>query len=101
MRSRYVAYALGEWDYLMDTTHPEGPIYRADRDAWREELRSFTTNTLFERLEVLGSGEDGDRGWVAFRAHLSQGDGDASFGERSRFDRVDGRWLYHSGETSA
>lgn len=96
MRSRYAAYALGLIDYVMDTTDPEGPQAREDRDAWAVDLEGFVRATRFVGLEVRGSGSDGDEGWVTFRAGLVQGQRDASFVEKSRFVRRDGRWLYVS-----
>ena len=63
-----------------------------------EEVIAFCQLTSFEALEVYEHSEDGDRGEVAFFATLSRGGKDTSFGERSTFYRVDGRWLYHSGE---
>jgi SEC-C motif-containing protein len=97
MRSRYCAYAHGLVDYVVDTTDPEGPQHRADLDAWRAEIEAFCRATRFRGLDVLESSADGDEGFVSFHAHLSRGELDTSFGERSRFVRRDGRWLYHSG----
>lgn len=96
MRSRYSAYALGLVDYVMATTHPDGPHH--GRYGQRDEIEQFCRTTSFDGLEVLESSTDGDDGMVAFRATLSQAGRDASFGERSRFHRLDGRWLYHSGD---
>ena len=95
MRSRYSAYALGLVDYVLNTTHPDGPHH--GRYGQREEVQAFCRNTAFEGLKVLDASEDGDRGEVAFHATLSQNGADVSFGERSVFFRVNGRWLYHSG----
>ena len=98
MRSRYSAYALGEVDYLIATTHREGPQFRADTRAWADDLREFCQTTRFEALEVRTSGEQGERGEVRFLARLSQAGRDVSFVEHSVFVREAGRWLYHSGE---
>ena len=98
MRSRYAAYAVGDTRYLMDTTHPEGPHHREDREGWAAELAEVCRLTDYEGLEVLGAGEDGDRGWVRFRARLRQGGRERVLAEHSVFLRQDGRWLYHSGE---
>ena len=38
----------------------------------------------------------GDVGWVTFCATLMQAGRDVSFTEKSRFERVNGRWPYHS-----
>ena len=95
MRSRYSAYALGLVDYVLRTTHPDGPHHGGPEQ--REAVARFCRDTTFEGLAVHEVSADGDRGEVAFHATLSQGGRDASFGERSVFFRVDGRWLYHSG----
>jgi SEC-C motif-containing protein len=99
MRSRYSAYALLLVDYVMETTAPLGPRARhSDRASWAEEIASFGRETRFAGLEIKESGEEGDRGFVHFRAVLEQGGHDASFEERSGFVKVAGRWLYASGE---
>lgn len=95
MRSRYAAYALGKVDYVLKTTHPDGPHH--GRYGQREQIEAFCRETSFDGLKVLSSSQDGDQGQVTFWATLTRGGADVSFGERSRFYRVDGRWLYHSG----
>jgi SEC-C motif-containing protein len=96
MRSRYAAYALGLVDYVIDTTAPDGPRAQTDRRAWALDVLAFHASTGFDGLEILGSGSEGDGGWVRFRAILTQGARDASFEERSTFVRREGRWLYFS-----
>lgn len=98
MRSRYTAYAGGISEYILATTHPDGPHHSDDRRQWTRDVRAFAEGTDFVGLDVLASDEDGDVGHVTFRAHLRQDGRDASFTERSTFYRVDDRWLYHSGE---
>lgn len=99
MRSRYAAFALGLVDYVLVTTDPNGPMARADRREWTLEVEDFCAETGFLGLAVLGSGQEGDAGWVRFRATLTQSGQDASFTERSTFVRRDGRWLYVAGTT--
>ncbi len=109
MRSRYSAYALGAVDYILDTTDPEGPQFRQDREAWAEEVRRFSQTTRFEKLEILSAHgandeandgpNDTEHGEVEFFAKLSRGGQDVSFTERSLFVRRAGRWLYVSGVT--
>jgi len=98
MRSRYSAYAIGAVDYLIATTDPTGPQARADRTRWAEEIALFCRHTRFEKLTIRHASSDGDHGEVSFFARLSRDGEDVSFAERSRFSRIDGRWLYHSGE---
>ncbi|MFK7926735.1 MAG: YchJ family protein [Myxococcota bacterium] len=96
MRSRYAAYALGNITYLMQTTHEDSP--HRGGSAWADELKAFCSGTRFEGLVILDAPEPvGNEGFVTFTAGLRQGERDVSFTERSRFERVDGRWLYVDG----
>ncbi|MFN8373702.1 MAG: YchJ family metal-binding protein [Anaerolineae bacterium] len=95
MRSRYSAYALGRIDYIMQSTHPDGPHYEADTAAWRRDLEAFSRDTRFVKLDILNA--EGDT--VTFHATLMVGSRDMSFTERSLFRMHDGRWTYFSGET--
>ena len=98
MRSRYTAYAVGDTRYLVATTAPEGPHWRSDTAKWRSELADYCAVVEFRGLEILEASQEGDSGVVAFRASIVHGDRDVSFGERSRFVRRDGRWLYVDGD---
>lgn len=84
MRSRYSGYAVGELDHVFRTWHPR---------TRPEDVRPDPT-TRWVGLEVLDAGEDGDTGYVAFRARFTGSGGDAVHEERSRFERRGGRWLY-------
>lgn len=103
MRSRYAAYAAGAARYIMETTDPLGPLHEADEAAWRAGIEAFSRGTSFDRLDVIeeADGASEDEAFVTFRAGLTQRGQDASFVERSRFVRRDGRWLYHSGQPVA
>lgn len=97
MRSRYSAYALDLTSHILRTTHPAGPHWQPDAVAWAEEVHAFCAQTSFVGLEILEARAVGDKGIVLFRAHLSGPSGTTTMVERSLFERVDGRWLYHSG----
>lgn len=94
MRSRFSAYALHNADYVMDTTHPENPAYTKDRSAWKESILSFCHLTQFNGLQISESTDE----HVTFTAILQQQGKDAGFTERSKFVKVNDRWLYQSGE---
>ncbi len=98
MRSRYAAYALGLADYIVDTTHPENPAYNKNRKAWLKDIMLFCRQSKFEGLKVWEESESETKASVSFTAHLRQGARDASFSEKSYFEKVEGRWLYKSGE---
>jgi SEC-C motif domain protein len=98
MRSRYCAYAMGLVDYIIATTHRENPNYRAETDAWKDDLDQFSQGTNFRALEIKDFVDGEDKAYVTFRATLRQGEHDVSFTEKSTFVKEDGRWMYRSGE---
>lgn len=100
MRSRYSAYAMGLCQYLIDTTHPEHPNYKKDPKRWIKDIQIFSTKTTFDNLEILEFIDGQDVAYVTFKASLHQGAHDASFTEKSLFHKVNGKWLYLSGEVS-
>jgi len=51
-------------------------------------------------LEIIASGEDGDTGWVHFRATSKDRQGLAVQEERSRFVKENGHWYYLDGTPS-
>ena len=99
MRARYSAYVVGEKRYIRTTTHPQSPHWRDDIVAWDKEIRSFTDNVIFESLQVLAHLPGEFEASVSFIVTISKEGKRASFGENSRFQKVEGRWFYHSGQT--
>lgn len=98
MRSRYAAYALQLADYIIQTTHPTNLAYKSDQHAWKQELVQYRRDMEFTGLDILEFVDGKERATVTFRAHLKQGDLDASFTEKSLFLKENGRWYYASGE---
>lgn len=90
MRSRYSAFVLGERDYLLDTWHPSTRPSRLEADPdglkWlglqvRRHQQQDDTHAVVEfvaRSRLHGKGQ---------RLH-----------EISRFERLDGHWLYVDGD---
>jgi SEC-C motif-containing protein len=87
MRSRYSAFVKVNEEYLRSTWHPRTRPARLDLDP----------ATRWTGLEILGT-TDGTAfhhtGTVTFRASFKGG----SLHERSRFERVEGAWVYVDGE---
>ncbi|WP_128428006.1 YchJ family protein [Streptomyces cyaneus] len=87
MRSRYSAFVKGDEAYLLRTWHPRTRPPRLDLDP----------GMRWTGLEILAAG-DGTAfhttGTVEFRASYRGG----SLHELSRFERVDGAWVYVDGE---
>lgn len=98
MRSRFSAYASGLANYIIDTTHPDNTQYLKDHKLWKKQIEDFCHQTQFLGLEILEEVVGDKVSFVTFTAKLKQNGQDASFTERSRFEKVGGRWLYHSGE---
>ena len=90
MRSRYLAYAGGLTDYLLDTWHPDT----------RPATMTPDPQTRWRALEIIDSSEEGGHGRVHFRATWHAGEQWGVLEEKSRFVRESGRWFYHSGEVS-
>ncbi|WP_416969126.1 YchJ family protein [Streptomyces sp. 4F14] len=87
MRSRYSAFVKGDSGYLVRTWHPGTRPGRLELDA----------GMRWTGLEILAT-QDGtafhSKGVVEFRASYRGG----SLHEVSRFERVDGAWVYVDGE---
>ncbi|MER6085541.1 YchJ family metal-binding protein [Streptomyces sp. NPDC001833] len=87
MRSRYSAFVKCDEPYLLRTWHPRTRPARLDLDP----------GMRWTGLEILAT-TDGSAfhstGTVTFRASFRGG----SLLERSRFERVDGAWVYLDGE---
>jgi SEC-C motif-containing protein len=93
MRSRYAAFALADVGYL-SRTHST-PTSAADA----RELEAWTRSVCWLGLQVLDAPPAaGDEGEVAFAATYLDRTGQVTLRERSRFRRVEGRWLYVEGE---
>ncbi len=98
MRSRYAAYALGLAEYLIRTSHPGNPRTATPIPQWKKEIMEFSQKTDFDGLDILEFSDGDNIAYVTFTAHLKQNGRDATFTERSLFEKIDGKWLYKSGE---
>ena len=91
MRSRFSAFAMGLADYLMLSWHP----------STRPSSLELDDGTVWRRLQIVdtvaGRAADAE-GVVEFRASYRGPDGAGLLHERSRFVRVEGRWVYLDGE---
>lgn len=87
MRSRYSAFVKGEGAYLLRTWHPRTRPARLDLDPGMRW-------TGLEILDATDGSAFHTTGMVTFRASYRGG----SLHERSRFERVDGAWVYVDGE---
>lgn|SRR6476620_8209641 len=91
MRSRFTAFALGDADYLLKTWHHETRPKRLTLDdeiAWRR----------LQIVDTVAGGPDDSEGVVEFRAQYEHDGARQILHERSRFGRVQGRWVYVDGD---
>ncbi len=99
MRSRFTAFALrstspGLDGYLLSSWHPDTRPANLDLD-------DGTTWRRLQIVDTVAGGPDDESGVVEFRASFRTADGTAGvLHERSRFERIDGRWAYLDGVTS-
>lgn len=98
MRARYSAFALGNVEYILATTHPEHVDCGKDVERRRAESAHFSHSTVFKKLEILNVEKGEPFSYVTFRVFLEQEKKPLSFTERSTFERVDGKWLYLRGD---
>lgn len=93
MRSRFSAFVLHRWSYLLATWHPE------HKPACSEaELAAEAAEGQWLKLIVLASSQDGDEGRVRFCAWYRTSDGIHLHHEDSAFHRVNGAWQYTLGQ---
>jgi SEC-C motif domain protein len=105
MRSRYSAYALGGFgDYLLQTWFPA-----TAKGLTAAELSQRSMD--WQGLEIIGKGQDGDSGWVEFKASFINKNAHTTkmteqspvvevMHELSEFIRNNGRWYYVGGRVS-
>ena len=96
MRSRYSAYALGNYgEYLLRTWFPA-----TARGLTAEKLSQRSCDWL--GLEIIAKEQKGDQGEVEFRASFRDENGLRQImHEKSVFQRIAGGWLYVGGEVSS
>ena len=98
MRSRYSAYVLNIADYIVETTHPASPQYMDNKFAWKRSISQFARNFSFRNLEVLDFKEKNTLAIVTFTVYMTQEGHDATFTERSYFEKINNKWFYRGGQ---
>jgi len=77
----------------MATTHPNNPDYTTDSVAWRASIDLFCQQTKFEGLKIVEFIDGEMESFVSFQATLSG----SLLNEKSRFLKVNSKWLYVDG----
>ena len=92
MKSRYSAYAVGEANYIIKTTHKDSPHYETDSQKWIKEIKEFSKSN-FKKLEIIEFIESEKEAFVEFKAYI---DNDIMH-EKSYFLK-EGKWYYVKGD---
>jgi SEC-C motif-containing protein len=95
MRSRYVAFVVGNYDHLARTYAPEHQIGVTRAAAAHGEPDIEWTG--LEICGVVNGGPEDDTGTVEFKARFRQNGTTHIHHERSRFRRQNGQWFYIDG----
>ena len=95
MRSRYVAYTQQKAPYLLATWHPDTrpPSLRFDPN---DDLR-FVQLEIMETTQGQATDSEGE---VTFQASYRTATHRGMLREKSRFVRLEGRWIYVDGDVS-
>ncbi len=96
MRARYAAYAKGEIDFIVDSTHS---CQREAND--REELRRWSENSEWLGLQILNTekgGPEDNTGFVEFIATYIDRGVKMEHHEYSEFRRENGEWFFYDGK---
>jgi len=91
MKSRYTAYALGNADYIIKTTHKSSPHYERNLIEWKKSIKEFG-KSIFKKLEIVEFIDGEKEAFVEFKAYID----DYVMHERSRFIKED-KWYYFEG----
>jgi SEC-C motif-containing protein len=95
MRSRYSAYALGEFDWIYESQSPEGREF-VDRAATEEWSKRATWKSM-QVLELNAGGVDDVEGFVEFKANYEIAGEDIKHHEVASFRKEDGVWYFVDG----
>lgn len=91
MRSRFAAFKRGDVSWIRQSWHPAQRPATLDLDddvQWRG----------LQIVDVVDGGVDDEHGVVEFRATYKDATGHGVLHERSRFTRLNGRWVYVDGD---
>lgn len=94
MRSRYSAYCMHNSSYLMQSA---AASQRANYS--EKEILEWAVANKWQKLEVLASKSEENRGEVEFKAYYIDADGTTQIHhEKSQFIKELGKWYYLSGK---
>jgi len=92
MKSRYSAYAAGEANYIIKTTHKNSPHFEKNKKEWIKSIKEFSKSD-FKKLEIIEFIDGEKESYVEFKAFID----DYVMHEKSRFIKED-KWYYVGGD---
>ncbi len=92
MKSRYSAYAAGEANYIIKTTHKNSSHFEKNKQKWIKEIKKFSKSN-FKKLEIIEFIDGEKEAFVEFKAYID----DYVMHEKSYFLKED-KWYYVGGE---
>jgi len=98
MKSRYSAYVIKDVKYIINTTDVNNPDFTLETISWANDIEEFCTNSEFRSLDILEYIEDDNISYVKFYVNLYIQGQDQSFTEKSKFVKINNKWLYVNGE---
>ena len=93
MKSGYTAYAIGNAEYIIKTTHPGSPHYEKDLNTWKKSIKEFSKSE-FKKLEIIEFIDGEKEAYVEFKAYID----DYVMHEKSSFLK-ENKWCYFDGIT--
>lgn len=97
MRSRYCAFSIKNYRYIIKTTHSENQDFTNNIEKWQQDILEFCNSSDFRGLEILEFLDGVDESFVTFKANIYCKNKNNSFIEKSKFLKVNNIWLYHRG----
>jgi len=91
MKSRYTAYAIGNAEYIVKTTHPDSPHFEKDLNEWKKSIKEFG-NSEFKKLEIIEFIDGEKEAFVEFKAYIEN----YIMHEKSHFVKEE-KWFYIDG----
>ena len=98
MKARFSAYAIGDAEFIIKTTHPQNEQFRASTKQWKSEILYFSKITQLEELKILKFEEGEHNGFVEFNLIFIQNNIASRLHEKSYFLKSGDEWLYSKGE---
>ena len=99
MRARYSAHALGNYEFLTESTHPE---FRENVTA--DDIKQWSSLMSWDKLDILETthgGEEDETGEVSFCAHYSVKGMPQELREDAFFRKEGDQWYYVDGNIHA